>query len=70
LESKKHNLLIIQCTCGFELLFLPDMKIMGQAIEKHVLEHKDKYKLTQKQTENLEDYLITQAFKLAAKDPK
>jgi hypothetical protein len=65
--NRKHNLPIIQCTCGFELLLLPDMQVMGQAIEKHTFEHKKKYGLTQEQTDSLEDYLIAQAFKLAKK---
>lgn len=43
---------------------------MGQAIEKHALEDKKKYGLTQEQTESLEEYLIAQAFKLAEKNQK
>ena len=68
--KSNHDLPIIKCTCGYELLWLPDTQVMGQAIEKHVLEHKNKYGLTQKQTESLEDYLIAQAFKLASKELK
>jgi hypothetical protein len=68
--KKKQHLPIILCKCGFELLWLPDVQVMGQAIEKHALEDKKKYGLTQQQTESLENYLITQAFKLAEKNPK
>jgi hypothetical protein len=68
--NRKRNLPIIQCTCGFKLLWLPDAKVMGQAIEKHTLEHKKKYQLTQEETENLELQLIAQAFELAAKIAK
>jgi hypothetical protein len=69
-SSNKHNLPIIQCTCGFKLLVLPDAEVMGQAIEKHTLEHKKKYRLTQEETENLELHLIAQAFELAEKEAK
>ena len=65
-----HDLPIIRCTCGYELLLLTDAQVMGQAIENHVLEHKNKYGLTQKQTESLEDNLIAQAFELAEKKSK
>jgi hypothetical protein len=69
-SKEKHNLPIIQCTCGFKLLLLPDAEVMGQAIEKHTLEHKKKYRLTQEEAENLEFQLIAQAFELAAKESK
>ena len=64
------SLPIILCRCGFELLFVPDVQVMGQAIEKHALEHAKKYRLTQEQTESLKDYLVSQAFKLAFKKLK
>ena len=70
MANNKHNLPIIQCTCGFKLLLLPNAKIMGQAIEKHTLEHKKKYRLTDEETENLELQLVAQAFELVAKGPK
>jgi hypothetical protein len=66
----EQHLPIILCKCGFKLLWLPDVRVMGQAIEKHALEDKKKYGLTQEQTESLEDYLIAQAFKLAAEKQK
>jgi hypothetical protein len=68
--NRKHNLPVIQCTCGFKLLLLPDAEVMGQAIENHTLEHKKKYSLTDEETENLEFQLIAQAFELAAKESK
>jgi hypothetical protein len=61
---------IIRCSCGFELLLLPDVQVMGQAIERHALEHKKNYGLTQEQTESLKDDLIAQAFKLTSEMPK
>jgi hypothetical protein len=70
LSDDRDCLPIIRCSCGFELLLLPDVQVMGQAIEKHALEHAKKYGLTQEQTESLKEYLIAQAFKLASEKPK
>ena len=61
---------IIRCNCGFELLLLLDVQVMGQAIEIHALEHKKKYGLTWEQTESLKDYLIAQVFELASEKTK
>jgi len=65
-HSLKWNLPTIKCECGHEILLLPDLQAMGQAIEKHVLEHKRKYALTQEETDTLEANLIAQALKLAS----
>lgn len=55
---------------GFKLLLLPDVQVMGPAIEKHALEHKKEYGLTQEQTESLKDYLIVPAFELGSENLK
>lgn len=70
MTNASNFLPIIQCSCGFELLLLPDVKVMGQAIEKHALEHKREHGLNQEQTESLKDSLIAQAFKLAYEQKK
>jgi hypothetical protein len=31
---------LIRCECGEEILLIPDLRAMSQAIEVHVLEHK------------------------------
>ena len=64
--SVKRNLPTIKCECGHEILLLPDIQAMGQVIEKHALEHKRKYALTQEETDSLEENLIAQALKLAS----
>jgi hypothetical protein len=68
--KEEQHMPIIVCKCGFKLLWLPDVRVMGQAIEKHALEDKKNYGLTQEETEKLEDYLIAQALELADKKPK
>jgi hypothetical protein len=69
--SNNNCLPTIRCGCGFELcLLLPDVKVLGQAIEKHALDHKKKFELNEEQTEGLKDSLITQIFDLLSKKSK
>jgi hypothetical protein len=62
LKQSKPNLPTITCRCGFEILLLPDSKMMGKAIEGHVEEHRRKLK-GQKTAEvdTIADELIIQA---------
>jgi hypothetical protein len=44
-DSSKHNkggLLAITCLCGEQILVIPDLKAMSEAIERHVAEHEKK----------------------------
>jgi hypothetical protein len=65
-DSFSRRLPIITCACGYEILILPDVKIMSQAIEKHVLEHKNKG-ATDSEADKIEFELIAQLFKKVAK---
>jgi hypothetical protein len=65
-QSYKLKLPTIKCECGYEILLLPDLQAMGQAIEKHALDHKKKFALTQEETDSLENNLIAEALKLAS----
>ena len=49
--KKTGKLPIIRCICGFEILLLPDLNAMGQAIEEHALRHQNKYSLTEEETD-------------------
>ena len=54
-----------KCECGAEILFLPDVKAMGQAIEVHVALHMQKLNAldcTAVEAESLRDALIAQVF--------
>jgi hypothetical protein len=62
----KKNLLLLKCECGYEILFLPDLKALGKAIEEHVMEHKNKNSLTQKEVDVMQDSLIAQALRLVS----
>ena len=53
---------VITCDCGFEILVLPDLKAMSQAIEEHVLCHKNKGAKAD-EVNRIEEDLIAQLFK-------
>jgi hypothetical protein len=59
--SSRHRLSVIKCECGYEILFLFDLKAMGIAIEKHVLEHKNNG-AKDAEANRIEDALIAQFF--------
>ncbi len=41
-NGKSNGLPIIVCSCGAEILLVPDVKLMSEAIEAHALEHANK----------------------------
>ena len=64
---KSLSLEVIKCTCGSEILLVPDLKAMAEAIENHVAQHQKKYGLSEDQAEGIRDNLIIQTLELAAK---
>jgi hypothetical protein len=36
----KKRMPLVGCTCGFEILVLPDLKAMNRALNNHVAQHK------------------------------
>ena len=59
----------IRCECGDELLLLPDLKEMGNAIDDHVDLHLHFLKApgcTPKEAERLKDVLIAQVITIAS----
>ena len=73
-ESKKKimtqkGLPVIKCSCGYEILLVPDIKVMSKAIEAHAKEHKQKVKdskAAKAEAERIIDYLIEQVFDKAS----
>jgi len=55
------NMCIITCECGYKIFLIPDLVAMSQAIEKHVLEHKNKG-ANDAEAKRIEDALILQVF--------
>lgn len=56
---------MIKCECGCKILLVPDLQAMSQAIEKHVLEHKNKG-ANDAEADIIEDALISQILNKAA----
>ena len=66
----KNDSIIIRCVCGFEVMLVPDAKVISVAIEAHMEEHKQKVadpKASQAKAERIGDYLISQVFEDASK---
>ena len=63
----------IICECGEEILLVPDVKAMGEAIENHVASHtngiKDSEQKTKEET-RIRDALIIQVFNLSSESKK
>ncbi len=70
-ESRNHKLPVIKCSfCGAEIILLPNVKLMSEAIEAHVQKHIQKIKDAPKaeaEAEHLRDNLITQVLDKASK---
>ena len=61
---------IIHCTCGAEILLVPDRHAMSRAIEKHLETHVKTGKTSKADAESIEellDFLIEQVLNAAAK---
>ena len=61
--KKSKVMVIIRCSCGAEILLLPDLKAMGKAIADHVDLHLQNLKAPRcsaAEAERLEEMLIAQ----------
>ena len=70
LGGSKKGLTVIRCSCGFEILLVPDVKVMSKAIEAHAEKHQQKVKDTKgskAEAERISDHLIAQVFEEASK---
>ncbi len=64
MNHSKSNLPVIRCRCGFEILLLPNPKMMGDAIEAHADTHRRKLKgqkNAEVEADQIADELIIQA---------
>ena len=69
IRADTGRLSTIKCECGEEILFQPNVKAMGEAIEVHVSLHMQKLKApacTAVEAEHLRDALIAQVFTIAS----
>jgi|WetSurMetagenome_2_1015567.scaffolds.fasta_scaffold373743_2 hypothetical protein len=69
-HPKNSTLPVIECTCGAEILLVPDVKAMAEAVEHHVSEHQKNHGLSNEEAESVRDHLIVQTFEVAAKIEK
>jgi hypothetical protein len=71
-SSKKvgeAGLPVIKCSCGAEILLVPNVKLMNEAIEAHILEHTKKCKTLKEaeaEAEGIRDNLIIQVLEKAS----
>jgi hypothetical protein len=65
-SNKKSGLPIISCCCGTEILIVPSIEHMNEAIENHVAKHKrqlkDSKQAKEVEAELIRDFLSTQMF--------
>jgi len=67
--GSKKNLPLIKCLCGYEILLVPDVKVMNDAIDAHVATHIQKLQdsaVSKAESERISNYLIAQIFKKAS----
>jgi hypothetical protein len=57
----------IKCRCGYEFSLVPDLHMMTEIIERHVVFHQEEYNLTEKEADQIRDDLIFQTLQLALK---
>jgi hypothetical protein len=64
--KNRVGLPIIRCFCGTEILIIPSIEHMNEAIENHVTKHKRRLKDTKRakevEAELIRDFLSTQMF--------
>jgi hypothetical protein len=62
-SRNRPGLPTIKCPCGAEILLIPNLRLMSQAIDAHVAEHKKKLKgnpHAEAEVEQITDELIEQ----------
>jgi len=60
---------IIKCECGFEILVIADVQVLGRAIDAHVEEHRKKHQNPEKAeivANRVQDNLLKQLFEKIA----
>ena len=65
----KPGLPVIKCSCGAEILLVPNVKEMNEAIEAHILEHTKKIKSLKEaeaEAERIRDDLIIKVLEKAS----
>jgi hypothetical protein len=68
-KANSANLPVIECSCGAQILLVPNVKKMGAAIEAHIIEHTKKIKNSkdaEAEAERVRDDLIVKVLEMAS----
>jgi hypothetical protein len=68
-KAKGTSLPVIVCSCGVEILLVPNVQEMNKAIEAHILEHTKKIKVAKEaeaEAERIRDDLIIKVLEKAS----
>jgi hypothetical protein len=66
MPRRKTKMNLIACSCGHEILLVPDLQAMCMAIEKHVLKSKCRDSTGVANANKARDYLIAQILQKAS----
>jgi hypothetical protein len=69
INLRKEGGFLVRCECGFEVLLVPDVKLMAKAIEAHAAQHGEREKDPAKaasEKERIETDLIAKTLNAAA----
>lgn len=68
-KANRNSLPVIVCSCGAEILLIPNVKEMNKAIEAHIMEHTKKIesvKEAEAEAERIRDDLIIKVLEKAS----
>jgi hypothetical protein len=68
-KANSASLPVIECSCGAQILLVPNVKKMGAAIEAHIIEHTKKInnsKDAEAEAERVRDDLIVKVLEMAS----
>ena len=69
-DQAKGKLNVVRCECGFEILLVPSVKLMSDAIEAHAQTHQRRIKdaaEAEAEAERIRSYLTERVFQEASK---
>ena len=68
-KTRGTSLPVIECSCGAQILLVPNIKQMSEAIETHIIEHTKKIKVAKEaetEAERIRDDLIAKVLDKAS----
>jgi hypothetical protein len=72
-KLQNRHLRTVRCECGREILVLPDLRAMANAVEAHIMEHlkgeKDPVSAA-RESDRLWNWLVAEVFQVASAAPE